>query len=240
VFPLAFHAACQNEPKKDQAITADRSRPLIWPAADPGPYDVGYRVMHEYDRTRTSNPSATISGSGRRSRSPGRSRFRSGTLRSISRPKPPEARGVLSRPGDRTDLRPHRLSGWAIVMNRLKQIWPLEFRVPPRPSRDPGKIESALREEVFAVKDAVPEKGPFPLIVHLPGYNGSPNGHAYFFEYLASPRLCRRLSPEHGDEPTGDRNEAASLEVQARTWSFVVARMGTFRTWTSPGSGRRG
>lgn len=31
-------------------------RPLIWPEAEPGPYEVGYRVLHEYDPTRTFKP----------------------------------------------------------------------------------------------------------------------------------------------------------------------------------------
>jgi len=31
-------------------------RPRIWPDAEPGPYEVGYRVLHEFDTTRTFKP----------------------------------------------------------------------------------------------------------------------------------------------------------------------------------------
>jgi dienelactone hydrolase len=128
-----------------------------------------------------------------------------------------------------TDFAPPSPERVTIMMNRLKQIWPLEFRVPPE-GRDAirERIEEALREEVFAVRDAVPEKGPFPLIVHMPGYNASPAHHAYLFEFLASRGYVVAAVPNMGMYRRGIDDEAASLEVQARDLEFAVARMGEF------------
>ena len=227
---LTFTPACKNEPLKDEPLTADRSRPLIWPAADPGPHDVGYQVIHEYDRTRTFKPKFDYFGK------PTEGPIARPLQISVWYPAVPSAgqsrlklEEYYHAQATEMDFAPPSPERLAIVLNHLKQIWPLEFRVPPEGrAAIRKKIESALREEVFAVKDAVPEKGPFPLIVHLPGYNGSPNGHAYLFEYLASHGYVVASVPNMGMNRREIDNEAASLEVQARDLEFVVARMGDF------------
>ena len=126
-----------------------------------------------------------------------------------------------------TDFAPPSPERLTILMNRLKNIWPIEFRVPPEGrGAIREKIDQALQEPVFAVRDAVPEKGPFPLIVHMPGYNASPAHHAYLFEYLASRGYVVAAVPNMGMYRREIDDEPASLEVQARDLEFAVARMG--------------
>ena len=183
-----FTAACPGSSPEDASSSVRASRPMIWPSAEPGPYDVGYRVMHEYDATRTFRPKRDYFGK------PAEGTIARPIQISVWYPAVLEAGQGRMKLEDyylakatETDFSPPSPERLTILMNRLKSIWPIEFRVPPE-GREAirGKIDQALREEVFAVKDAVPEKGPFPLIVHMPGYNASPAHHAYLFEYLAS------------------------------------------------------
>lgn len=203
-------------------------RPLIWPAAEPGPYEVGYRVLHEYDPTRTFKPKLDYFG--RPTEGP------------IARPiqisvwYPAAAASGLNRmkledyyfaTATETDFAPPSTERLTLLKNRLKTIWPIEFRIPPEGrAAIREKIEAAFQEMVFAAKDAAPEKGPFPLIVHMPGYNASPAHHAYLFEYLASHGYVVAAVPNMGRYRREIDDEAASLDVQARDLEFAVARMG--------------
>ncbi len=217
LFPLA----CRNQPP------SGRSRPAIWPAAEPGPYDVGYQLMHEYDPTRTFKRKFDYFG-----------KPVEGTIArplQISVWYPTRSSAGRSRMkfeeyyqamATETDFTPPSAERLSIVMNRLKQIWPIEFRI-PREGRDAirERIEKTLKQEAFAVKDAVPEKGPFPLIVHMPGYNGSSSHHAFLFEYLASHGYVIAAVPNMGMYSRTIDDEAASLDVQARDLEFTVSRM---------------
>jgi len=225
--------ACQKEPRApDRSVErpADLSqRPRIWPDADPGPYEVGYRVLHEYDTTRTFKPKRDYFG--RPAEGP------------IARPIQisvwyPAAASVPRRmkledyyftTATETDFVPPSAERLKILKNRLKNIWPIEFRIPPEGRaaiRD--KIEAAFQEEAFAVKDAAPENGPFPLIVHMPGYDGSPADHAELFEFLASHGYVVAAVPNMGRYRREIDDEAASLDVQARDLEFAVTRMAEF------------
>jgi dienelactone hydrolase len=227
---LAVASACQQKPAPAGHTAEPAARPMIWPAAEPGPYEVGYRVLHEYDLTRTFKPK--------------RDYFGVPTEGPISRPIQISVwYPAAAAPGRRrmkreeyylttateTDFAPPSTERLRIVMNRLKNIWPIEFRIPPEGrAAIREKIEGALQEEVFAAMDATPERGPFPLIVHMPGYNGSPDHHADLFEYLASHGYVVAAVPDMGRYRREIDDEAASLDVQARDLEFAVSRMGEF------------
>ncbi len=226
--------ACKGEPREPARSVARQPdiarRPLIWPAQEPGSYDVGYRVLHEYDLTRTFKPKSDYFGRPTEgpiarpiqitvwypaAQAPGPSRMR--------------LEDYYFTTATETDFAPPSTEQLTILKNRLKNILPIEFRIPPEGRATiREKIEGALQEEVFAAKDVAPEKGPFPLIVHMPGYNASPAHHAYLFEYLASHGYVVAAVPNMGRYRREIEDEAASLEVQARDLEFAVARMGEF------------
>ena len=227
-------SACEKAPRGSEPSAEHQPeiapRPRIWPDADPGPYEVGYRVLHEYDPTRTFQPKFDYFG--RPTEGP------------IARPiqisvwYPAAPAPGLSRmkledyyftTATETDFAPPSTERLTVLKNRLKNIWPLEFRIPPEDrAAIREKIEAAFQEEVFASRDAAPEKGPFPLIVHMPGYNASPAHHAYLFEVLASHGYVVAAVPNMGRYRREIDDEAASLDVQARDLEFTVARMGEF------------
>lgn len=231
---LPLVPACRKEPPEPSlpaASSADPTqRPRIWPAAEPGPYEVGYRVLHEYDATRTFKSKFDY--------------FGQPTVGPIARPiqisvwypaspSPGPSRMKLEdyyfTTATETDFAPPSPERLTILKNRLKNIWPIEFRIPPEGrAAIREKIEAAFQEVVLAVKDAAPAKGPFPLIVHMPGYNGSPAHHAYLFEYLASHGYVVAAVPNMGRYRREIDDEAASLDAQARDLEFAVTRMGEF------------
>jgi dienelactone hydrolase len=231
---IPFLTACQKGPREPEGTTerpADHGqRPRIWPGTEPGPYEVGYRVLHEYDTTRTFKPKFDYFG-----------RPTEGTIArpvqiSVWYPAPPvpgpsrmKLEDYYFTTATETDFAQPSIERLTILKNRLKNIWPIEFRIPPEGrAAIRERIEAAFQEEVFAVKDAAPGKGPFPLIVHLPGYNASPSHHAYLFEVLASHGYVVAAVPNMGRFRREIDDEAASLEVQARDLEFAVARMGEF------------
>jgi len=207
--------------------SAENSAPKIWPAATPGPYPVGYTILREYDHTRTFRPKYDY--------------FGDATSGVISRPLQicvwyPADRDAESRPMKlkeyymdqvtETDYTTPSAERYAVRLQHLKQVWPIEFRVAPE-DRDTirTRIESAFEEEAYAVKDALPAAGRFPLIVHMPGYNGSPSGYAYLLEYLASHGYVVAAVANMGLYRRNIDDESASLDAQARDLEFVVARM---------------
>jgi hypothetical protein len=226
--------ACQKaarEPARPALSSASPTRrPQIWPDADPGPYEVGYRVLHEYDTTRTFK--AKLDYFGQPTKGPIARPIQISVWYPAS-PAPGLSRMKLQdyyfTTATETDFAPPSPDRLTILKNRLKNIWPIEFRVPPEGrAAIREKIEAAFQEEVPAVRDAPPEKGPFPLIVHMPGYNGSPAHHADLFEYLASHGYVVAAVPNMGRYRREIDDEAASLDVQARDLEFAVTRMGEF------------
>lgn len=201
--------------------------PTIWPEVTPGAFSVGFMVMQEYDNTRTFKPKYDY--------------FGKPTQGPVARPlqisiwypakesiNPKYMRLVeyYQTSATETEFTPPTSEQLKFVVERLKQIWPIEFRVPPEGREEIKKrIDEALQKEVFAVRDAIPAEGSFPLIVHMPGYNGSPDGCAYLFEFLASRGYVVAAVPNMGMYRRNIDDEAASLDVQARDLEFVVGRL---------------
>ena len=203
--------------------------PGVWPSATPGPHAVGFRVLQEYDSTRTFKPKYDY--------------FGNPTEGPIARPlqmcvwypaavsdnsKHMRLEEYYQLEATVTDFVPPTSDRLKWTVERFKQAWPIEFRVPPEKREEiRSRIEQALQEEVYAVRNADPAHGPFPLIVHMPGYNGGPDGSSYLFEYLASHGYVIAAVANMGEYRRTIDDEAASLDVQARDLEFAAARLRT-------------
>jgi dienelactone hydrolase len=78
-------------------------------------------------------------------------------------------------------------------------------------------------QATFARAGAPPAAGPFPLVLHLPGYNASPFHHYPLFEFLASHGYVVMAVPNMGAHSRTIDHEALSMDVQARDLEFVYS-----------------
>jgi len=210
-------------------VLSQSPRPRIWPGVEPGPYAVGYTVRHEHDYSRTFRRRLDYFGEP----VPG----------GIARPvqivvwypavaDPRAGRMRVSEYYDaaatETDFRSRGPDELRALRGRRERLMLMEWRVPPeRMEAARLRVDSVLAEPAAAVRDARPASGAFPLILHMPGYNGSPTELYPLAEYLASHGFVVAAVPNMGLHSREIDDERLSLDVQARDLEFAYSLMRT-------------
>jgi dienelactone hydrolase len=127
-----------------------------------------------------------------------------------------------------TDFSPRSLEELRRSVEEHEQLLILELAVPPAVrERVKMRMDSLLAEPSLAVRDAPPAPGSFPLVLHLPGYNGSSSHHYPLLEYLASYGYVVASIPSMGMYARTIDDEPRSLDVQARDLEFVYSVLRT-------------
>lgn len=205
------------------------ARPRIWPDVEPGPYAVGYTVRHEFDHSRTF----------RRERDYFGTPIPGGVARpvqiSVWYPAVARPRAMRVRVSDyydaaatETDFRPRSAEELRGLRERLHRVMLMEWRLPPeRLEAMRLRLDSVFALEALASRDARPAAGRFPLILHMPGYNGSPSDLYPLAEYLASHGFVVAAVPSMGMTTRQIDHERLSLDVQARDLEFAYSVMRT-------------
>jgi dienelactone hydrolase len=209
-------------------LIAQGPPPPILPGVAPGPYAVGYTVRQEYDHSRTFKQKLDYFGE----RTPGE--IARPIQITIWYPAAPGSGGAPMRLSDyydviatETDFRARSPEELRDLREEREQILMIEWRVAPDSMRAVRpRLDSLLALPTSAVRDAPPAAGRFPLILHLPGYNGS-SGHNPLFEYLASHGFVVASVPNMGMYSRSIDDEPRSLDVQARDLEFAYAVMRT-------------
>jgi len=205
------------------------STPRVWPGLQPGPYAVGYTVRHEYDYSRTFRKKVDYFGE----RTPGE----------IARPVQiavwyPAAAGPGARPmrvseyyealATETDFAPRTPDELYGLGESYQRVLMMEWRVAPGDADVVAqKLDSIFAEMAVASRDATPAPGRFPLILHMPGYNGSASHYYPLFEYLASHGFVVASVPNMGLYSREIDDERVSLDVQARDLEFAYSVLRT-------------
>jgi len=197
-----------------------------WPGLKSGPYSVGFRLIQTYDHSRTFKRKADYFGKAAEGE---RSRPLQISIWYPAKPardaEPLKVEEYYQSRATETDFRsvsPERLKN---SVSELLELMMMEWRIPPqRRAEVKAKLDAILAGPAAAFKDAPPELGPFPLIIHLPGYNGSPTDYP-LFEYLASRGYVVAAIPNMGAENREIDDERLSLDIQARDMDFVLATM---------------
>ena len=210
-------------------LGAQAPRRRIWPGLEPGPYAVGYTVRHEYDHSRTFRREFDWFGT----RVPG------GIARPVQitiwYPAAASARAARMRVGEyydaaatETDFTPRTPEELRALRERRERILLMEWRVPPeRQEAVRLAVDSIFAEPAAAVRDARPAAGSFPLILHMPGYNGGPAEIYPLAEYLASHGFVVAAVPSMGIHTREIDDERLSLDVQSRDLEFAFSVMRT-------------
>jgi pimeloyl-ACP methyl ester carboxylesterase len=76
---------------------------------------------------------------------------------------------------------------------------------------------------MWAVRDAAPSQGRFPVVVYAPGYSGSAWENADLCEYLASHGYLVIASPSMGARSRNMTSDLEGVEAQARDIAFLIS-----------------
>jgi dienelactone hydrolase len=185
----------------------------LWGGLDPGPYGVGFRVIHAMDRSRTWDPNPDSSA---------REGFGRPVRISLWYPAPPK--GVGS--GMRYQEYVHVVSpGFSFA--RLDSL--LEARnIESLTGIFAGTVRDyprLLRLATAAHRDVHPAVGRFPLVVYSQGWNsGLQNDNTVLAEYLASHGYVVAAVPQVGELATDLtlHINPVDLEVQMRDVEFAM------------------
>ena len=196
----------------------------------PGPYQVGYTVKHEYDHSRTFQRPSDYAGN----------RIEGEIARPLqisvwypAEPAPdiePIAyEEYLWADLTRTDFTPPTGEDRRHYTDNLARVLAMEYRVErERFDSVSSQIARAFTRKARAFRDAAPAEGSFPLLIHMSGYNASPRHHAGLFESLAGHGFVVAALPSMGMYSESIDNERLSIQVQARDMDFAFDRMRGF------------
>jgi hypothetical protein len=169
------------------ALPARAASPVLWGGLEPGAYDVGFTMLHLVDESRSYGASAVRP-------------LDVSLWYPVTRGESAENRHVLPF-ADYVEL-------YAGPVDR--------YRRESFPQDPEAAVRRLLATPTFAVRDAPPAPGPFPLVVYMPGHSGTPLTHTPTAEYLASHGYAVAISPSHGDAPSGMTFDADGQEQQVR------------------------
>lgn len=164
---------------------AEAQEPLLWGSLKPGPYTVGYRSLYRLDHTRQYDPEYATDS----------------TKPPVHKPRPIYI--AVWYPAQKTDAKPLEYRQYldassddpliAPIAKRLSRHWVAvvsEETVGKEPAyRTPAEtaaFERLMATKTFAVKDAPPAAGRFPVVIHHPGLNGVADDSSVLCELLAS------------------------------------------------------
>jgi dienelactone hydrolase len=79
-----------------------------------------------------------------------------------------------------------------------------------------------LAQSLWAVRDAQPESGRFPLVIYAPSFSAMSWENADLCEYLASHGYVVIASPDMGAAARNMTGDLAGIDAQARDISFLI------------------
>jgi dienelactone hydrolase len=183
------------------ALPARAASPALWGGLEPGAYDVGFTVLHLIDESRPYGSSAVRP-------------LDVSLWYPVLKGESAESRHVLPF-SDYVDL-------YAGSAERYRRE---SFAQDPETA-----VQRLLATPTFAVRDAAPAAGPFPLVVYAPGHAGTPLTHTPTAEYLASHGYAVAIVPSQGDASTGMTFDVYGQEQQVRD---IEVALGALRNRSS-------
>jgi hypothetical protein len=164
---------------------ASAQEPLLWGGLKPGPNAVGYRSLYRLDHTRQYDPEYVIDPTKLASHKPRPIYIALWYPAKKADAKPMEYRQYLDVSSDdpRIASFAKRLSPHvANVVSETTVGKELAFRTPA----ETAAFERLLATRTFAVNDAPPAEGRFPVVINHAGLGGVADDNSVLFELLAS------------------------------------------------------
>lgn len=196
------------------ACMAARADSLFTFSNTPGPHGVGVRVVKQYDRTRTFTP-------------------QQGMLASVFSKQ--ENRG---RPLQTVIWYPSEKGGQGVRYDDYLQLvgWETDPERSPREQArtvdawlqmvTDGKrrkqVESERRTRMWAVRDAVPKAGKYPVVIYAPSINNTTFENADIAEFLASHGYIVIAAPTIGETSRWIKKDLKHAELQVDDIRFLI------------------
>src|SRR6516164_8789691 len=164
---------------------ASAQEPLLWGSLKPGPHAVGYRSFFQLDHTRQYDPELVTDPA------------------KLPAHKPRPILVCVWYPANKTDAKPMEYrqylevpAGDGVIAAFVKRLSRHVVNVVSdttvgkepanRTPAETAAFERLLATSTFAVKDASPAEGRFPVVIYHAGLNGVADDNSVLFELLAS------------------------------------------------------
>jgi len=196
------------------AATVTHAESLFKFSNTPGVHGVGVRYVKQYDRTRSFTPQR-------------------GILASVF--SKTEDRG---RPIQTVIWYPTEKGGQGITYDSYLQLvgWETDFDRSPREQtqtvdawlrmvtdgKRKAQVESERRKRMWAVRDAVPKSGKFPVVIYAPSVNNTAFENADIAEFLASHGYVVIAGPTVGETSRWIKRDLKHAELQAADIRFLI------------------
>lgn len=196
------------------ASTATHAESLFTFSNAPGIHGVGVRYVKQYDRTRSYTPQR-------------------GVLASVF--SKTENRG---RPIQTVIWYPAEKGGQGVTYDSYLQLvgWETDFESSSREQtrtvdawlqmvtegKRPAQVESERRKSMWAVRDAVPTPGKFPVVIYAPSVNNTAFENADIAEFLASHGYIVIAGPTVGETSRWIKRDLKHAELQAADIRFLI------------------
>lgn len=159
-----------------------------------GAYAVGFKIVEQYDRSRAFQPAA----------------------REPARP----LQTLVWYPAQRTPAKP-------MTVGDYLDLWATETSFehpnPPQAARDArAGMSASLRSNTWAVRDAAPASGHFPVVIYAPSASGVSWENADLCEYLASHGYLVVASPSMGATSRAMTFDREGADAHAHDISFLI------------------
>jgi hypothetical protein len=167
------------------AKPASAQEPLLWGSLKPGPHAVGYRSLYRLDHTRRYDPEFATDPTKPPAHKPRPIYIAIWYPAQKTDAKTMEYRQYLDASSDDPLIAPFakRLSRhWVAVVSEETVGKEPAYRTPA----ETAAFERLMATKTFAVKDAPPAEGRFPVVLHHPGLNGVADDSSVLCEMLAS------------------------------------------------------
>lgn len=184
------------------AIAAAGDAPLFRFVEKPGPYRVGLKVVEQYDHSRI---------------------YRSLTD-DLGKPYQGERARPLQTlvwyPAENSDAKPMTVGDYGNLM--ATEIGFGKPRMSMEAKEWIAGMAPTLRTGMWAVRDAPPAAGHFPVIIYAPSFSAMSWENADLCEYLATNGYVVVASPDMGLATRNMTNDLAGIDAQARDISFLI------------------
>jgi len=179
-----------------------QTAPLFHFTEPPGPHPVGLKVVEQYDYSRTYRPATDALGKpyqGERAR---------------------PLQTLIWYPAEKTTAKPMTVGDYGQLAATETSFDKPSMLLQHKEWLE--AIKPTLAMPMWAVRDAKPLSGRFPVVIYAPSFSAMSWENADLCEYLASHGYVVIASPDMGASTRNMTNDLTGIDAQARDISFLI------------------